>query len=161
MVTRWILFLFGQKKKTKKKKNKQTKNKQKTYVVLFTTYISPRCFIWVLHLILYGKIEPYQNFSLKRVPIHVLQRRCSLLSRVISYTVDSRYIEFQGTRWNTSRYPYLEISELQKWIEQPHLKNEYVIWILKIELYRKYCEKEEHAPSKQFLLFFTIFFTCS
>ena len=28
-------------------------------------------------------------------------------------TVDSRYLEFQGTLWNTSRYPYVEISDLQ------------------------------------------------
>ena len=33
-------------------------------------------------------------------------------------TVDSRYLEFQGAPWNTSRYPYLEISELQKWGKQ-------------------------------------------
>ena len=25
----------------------------------------------------------------------------------------SRYLEFQGTLWNTSRYPYLDISDLQ------------------------------------------------
>ena len=31
------------------------------------------------------------------------------------YTVDSRYLEFQGTLWNTSRYPYLNISDLQNW----------------------------------------------
>ena len=30
-------------------------------------------------------------------------------------TVDSRYLEFQGTLWNTSRYPYLDISDLQNW----------------------------------------------
>ena len=30
-------------------------------------------------------------------------------------TVDSRYLEFQGTLWNASRYPYLDISELQNW----------------------------------------------
>ena len=30
------------------------------------------------------------------------------------YTVDSRYLEFLGTLGNTSRYPYLEISELRK-----------------------------------------------
>ena len=30
-------------------------------------------------------------------------------------TVDSSYLEFEGTHWNTSRYPYLEISELRKW----------------------------------------------
>ena len=29
--------------------------------------------------------------------------------------VDSRYLEFQGTLWNTLRYPYLDISDLQKW----------------------------------------------
>ena len=30
-------------------------------------------------------------------------------------TVDSRYLEFQGAFWNTSRYPYLDISDLQNW----------------------------------------------
>ena len=33
-------------------------------------------------------------------------------------TVESRYLKFQGTLLNTSRYPYLEISELQKWGKQ-------------------------------------------
>ena len=31
------------------------------------------------------------------------------------YTVDSHYFEFQGTLWNTLRYPYLDISDLQNW----------------------------------------------
>ena len=31
------------------------------------------------------------------------------------YTVDSRYLEFQGTVWNTARYPYRDISDLQNW----------------------------------------------
>ena len=31
------------------------------------------------------------------------------------YTVDFCYLEFQGTLWNTSRCPYLDISELQNW----------------------------------------------
>ena len=30
-------------------------------------------------------------------------------------SVDSRYLEFQGTLLNTSRYPYLDISDLQYW----------------------------------------------
>ena len=34
---------------------------------------------------------------------------------ITTYTVDSRYLEFQGTLWNTSRYPYLDISNLQNW----------------------------------------------
>ena len=29
----------------------------------------------------------------------------------ISTTVNSRYLEFQGTLWNTSKYPYLDISD--------------------------------------------------
>ena len=51
----------------------------------------------------------------------------------IKTTVDSRSLEFQGTLWNTSRYPYLDISDLQNLgekIEQPHLANVYVIWLL-------------------------------
>ena len=59
------------------------------------------------------------------------------------------------TLWNTSRYPYIDISDLRKWgkqlIEQPLLTE----WICnltpKLELYWKYCGKEE-----QFLLFSTI-----
>ena len=31
------------------------------------------------------------------------------------YTVDSRYLEFHGTLWNSSRYPYFDISDLQNW----------------------------------------------
>ena len=37
----------------------------------------------------------------------VLERR--------QYTVDSRYLEVEGTLWNTSRYPYFDISDLQNW----------------------------------------------
>ena len=63
------------------------------------------------------------------------------------YTVDSRYLELQGTLWNTSRYPYFDISDLRNWgrqsIEQPLLTE----WICnltpKLEIYWKYCGKEE------------------
>ena len=33
----------------------------------------------------------------------------------IQNIVDSRYLEFQGTIWNTSRYPYFDIPDLQNW----------------------------------------------
>ena len=33
--------------------------------------------------------------------------------KINGYTVDSRYLEVQGTLWNTSRYPYLDISDFQ------------------------------------------------
>ena len=56
------------------------------------------------------------------------------------HTVDSRYLEFQGTLWNTSRYPYFDISDLHNWVklfEQSHLTNIYVIGLLKLEIYLK------------------------
>ena len=31
------------------------------------------------------------------------------------YTVDSRYLEVEGTLWNTARYPYFDISDVQNW----------------------------------------------
>ena len=65
----------------------------------------------------------------------------------IRNTVDSRYLKIQGTLWNTSRYLYFDISDLQNWgkqlIEQPPLTE----WIFnltpKLEIYWKYCGKEE------------------
>ena len=30
-------------------------------------------------------------------------------------TVDSRYLEVEGTHWNTSRYAYFDISDVQTW----------------------------------------------
>ena len=41
----------------------------------------------------------------------------------------------------TSRYQVWSIEE--KWIEQPHFTNVYVIWFLEIEIYWKYCGREE------------------
>ena len=32
-----------------------------------------------------------------------------------SHTVDSRYLEVQGTLWSTLKYPYPHISDLQNW----------------------------------------------
>ena len=37
---------------------------------------------------------------------------------VTRITVDSRYLEFQRSPLNTSRYPYLDISELREWGKQ-------------------------------------------
>ena len=38
-----------------------------------------------------------------------------ILKNILIYTVDSRYLEVKGTLWNTSRYPYFNISDLQNW----------------------------------------------
>ena len=34
---------------------------------------------------------------------------------MVEYTIDFRYLKFQVTLWNTSKYPYLDISDLQNW----------------------------------------------
>ena len=72
-------------------------------------------------------------------------------------TADSRYLEVQGTLWNTSKYPYIDKYQIcrfeEKQIEQPHFTNEYVVWLLKLEIYWKYCGTED----EQFLLCSTIF----
>ena len=80
----------------------------------------------------------------------------SSLTLFISNTIDSRYLEFQGTLWNTLRYPYLDIPDLQNWgekIEQPHLTNLYVIGLLKIEIFWKYCGKGEKFLRSNFSSF--------
>ena len=81
--------------------------------------------------------------ELKKVSVSV----CFTPFQWLLYTVDSRYLEIQGTLWNTPRYPYFDIADLRNWgkqiIEQPPLTE----WIFnltpKLEIYWKYCGKEE------------------
>ena len=74
----------------------------------------------------------------------------------ISCTIDSRYLEFQGTLWNTSRYPYLDISDFQNRgksnSNKPHLTNIYAVGLLTLGIYRKYCRKEEKFHNIFYLL---------
>ena len=58
------------------------------------------------------------NLSVSRQSLPSPSWTAPRLKNKIWNTVNSRYLEFQGTLWNTSRYPYLEISELQKWGKQ-------------------------------------------
>ena len=57
--------------------------------------------------------------SLIRNPIRVYIKwtRGRLVTAALSVTatVNSRYLEVRGTVWNNLRYPYLDISDLQKW----------------------------------------------
>ena len=41
-----------------------------------------------------------------------------------SFTVDFRDLDVQGTLWNASRYPYLDISDLQN-LEKKNKSNNY------------------------------------
>ena len=64
-----------------------------------------------LHRCLLGSAKPHSCSP--RLIIMMLWLICSRTE--ILHTVDSRYLEFQMTLWNTSRYPYLDISDLQNW----------------------------------------------
>ena len=44
-------------------------------------------------------------------------------------TSDSHYLEVQGTLWNTSGYPYLDISDLQNWWKDKSNNHLSQIWI--------------------------------
>ena len=46
-----------------------------------------------------------------------------LMLVLIQYTVDSRYLEVQGTLWITLRYLYLDISDLQNWVKKKWIEN--------------------------------------
>ena len=63
------------------------------------------------------------------------------------YTVDSCYLQIQGTLWNTSRYQYFDISDLRNRGKQLIIQPPSTEWISnltpKLEIYWKYCEKEE------------------
>ena len=48
----------------------------------------------------------------------VCERKYYKQTGYTNYTVDSRYLEVQGTLWNASRYPYLDISHLRNWEKQ-------------------------------------------
>ena len=55
----------------------------------------------------------------------------------------------------TSTYQICRIKK--KKLEQPHFTNKYVIWLLKLEIYWKYCGKEEKLLLRSNFLFSTIF----
>ena len=92
----------------------------------------------------------------------VLSQKRKWGNGIITRTVDSRYLEFQGTLWNTSRYPYLDISDLQNWgkIIRTTTFNKYVCnWTLEVrDILKILWKRGEIAPYDQFLLFFTILF---
>ena len=60
-----------------------------------------------------------QEQESKYMIAHYDRRSFSSATRRLSIikwcTVDSRYLEVEGTLWNTSRYPYLDISDMQNW----------------------------------------------
>ena len=61
-----------------------------------------------------------QNICFYGKPVRRFYNTCfygeleKIIQELSPSTVDSRYLEFQGTFWNSSRYPYLGISELQR-----------------------------------------------
>ena len=66
--------------------------------------------IWVLWPLGYIKLFIIKTNKLTSLGTSVFKTYTDLLT-----TVDSRYLEVEGTRWNTSRYPYFDISGVQNW----------------------------------------------
>ena len=96
--------------------------------------IQNRCFWAEIRKIKYTSVNP--SFTVKKRGLrgselywHVFMMNCNTLIT----TVDSRYLEVLGNVWNTSRYPYLDISDLQNWGKNKsnnHISQRNVIWRL-------------------------------
>ena len=57
--------------------------------------------------------------------------------------------QIQGILWNNSRYPYVDISDLQNWGKINGItafSNEYVIWLLKLDILKILWKRKEIAP---------------
>ena len=76
--------------------------------------ITSRIFFSKFYIRHYKLVSKY-DFGLKPLLLLGLSEPDIYGSLIYIYTVDSRYLEFQGTIWTTSIYPYLDISDLQNW----------------------------------------------
>ena len=78
---------------------------------------------WLIHLILRALIiagTKWNRFSEAQAFLFASCEACINVSsnpnsQKSLYTVDSRYLEVEGTHWNTSRYPYFDISDVPNW----------------------------------------------
>ena len=102
--------------------------------------------------------EKHQYCMRKRhdQPVHLHHLAGAFSDRNIQSSPLSRIPRDSLKHFEISVPRHIRSAEMRKTINQTaHLTNEYEIWLLKLEIYWKYCGKEE-----QFLLFFTIFITC-
>ena len=116
-------------------------------VVKFSIQLNRHVFVMVFA----GLLTPNPVLPLAPALVDCLNlhsRFCTQSTLVISKSKGLSEI-LRGIRIST--YQICRIEE-KRLIKQPHFTNEYVIWLLKIDIYWKYCGKEE-----QFLLFSTLF----
>ena len=82
---------------------------------------------------IHGEIRKYLYFSGRD---HLLNcRSMSFISQNRSELLPDSHIEVQGTLWNTARYPYLDIWDLQNWGKinrTTTFPNEIINWLLKV-----------------------------
>ena len=152
--TSYTSVVSPQKKKKKKKKKKEKKNKERVWGQTKQTPLVCKTIKWyrgsftrqnsAIVAFLYDKtmkswfncnfsfqIFWLEHLSSLEMPYTVPYMESGMevmRSAEFTGTFDSRYLEIQGTLWNTSRYPYLNISDLQNWkktkqIEQTHVTN--------------------------------------
>ena len=69
--------------------------------------------------ILWGIVESeafHNVLNISETPLVLrIRENTDFSTHSMKYTVDSRYLEVEGIRWNTSRYPYFDISDVQNW----------------------------------------------
>ena len=58
------------------------------------------------------------NYTFRKIRSRYVQTELTA-----KYTINSRYLEVQGTHWNTSRYPYFDLSDLQNWGKKDESNN--------------------------------------
>ena len=93
-----------------------------------------------------------------RIPLFTCSLGATGLLDVKCLEQSSRHLEVRGTLWNTSRYPYLDTSDLQNWREKSN--NHISQWICNltpVDILKLLWKRGEIAPYEQFLLFSTIF----
>ena len=85
----------------------------------------------------------------KSTPQEMICMKCQVLYTLfILSTVHSRYLEFQGTLWNTSRYPYLDKTELREKYRTTTFNKYLCNWILKIwDILKILWKRGEIAPT--------------
>ena len=121
---------------------------------MFTIYLQPK----MLTVYLQSKVFTiYLQPKMFRIYLQSKMFTIYLQPKCLQYTVDSCYLEVQGALWNTSRYPYLDISALQNWGKT---KQTTILCNLTPEvrdILKILWKRDETAPEEQFFLFSTIF----
>ena len=111
----------------------------------------------VLHKILNQYVSSYQRW-IKSVITLGNHKVLKTLTKTLTFVDADANVNANAAaeaRSNTTAL-HESCSGEQKWTEQQQLTNVYVIWLLKLEIYWKYCGKEEKLLLSNLLLDFHV-----